>query len=49
MYYEVFMRKFDSHNFIDDSTVLVPMSVYFNNLGLIQLEMSNYETYTINN
>ena len=49
MYYEVFMRKFDSHNFINDSTVLVPMSVYFNNLGLIQLEMSNYETYTINN
>ena len=49
LYYEVFKRNFDSHNFINDSSVLVPMSVYFNNLGLIQLEMSNYETYTINN
>ncbi|PIF05886.1 MAG: hypothetical protein CSA36_04325 [Draconibacterium sp.] len=49
MYYEVIMKNFDSHNFISDSSVLVPMSVYFNNLGMIQLEMSNHETYTINN
>ena len=31
------------------ATVLVPMSVFFNKSGLIQLEMSNNETYTINN
>ncbi len=46
MYYKVFMRKFESN--VSDSSLLEPMSVYFNNLGLIQLEMSNHETYTIN-
>lgn len=49
MFYKVVMRNFDSYNFINDSSVLVPMSIYFNNLGIIQLEMSNNETYTINN
>ncbi len=48
MYYEVVKRDFDRHNFINDSSVLVPMSMYLNHLGIIQLKMSNYETYTRN-
>ncbi len=49
MYYKVVMKKFDSHYVVNDSSALEPKSIYFNNLGMIQLEMSNYETYTINN
>lgn len=49
MFYKVVKRDFDNHYFINDSSALVPMSVYFNNLGLIQLKMSNHETFTINN
>lgn len=49
MYYKVFKKDFDDHYYLNDSTVLVPMSVFFNKSGLIQLEMSNNETYTINN
>lgn len=48
MYFNVIRKDFDNHNFITDSSVLVPMSIYLNNLGLIQLEMSNHETFTLN-
>lgn len=41
----VFMRQFDFFNI--DSTVLVPKSMYFNDLGIVQIEMSNDETYTL--
>lgn len=40
-------KYFDSHYFIDDSTILVPGSALYNNLGLLQIKMSNDETFSI--
>lgn len=49
MFFNVVKRGFDNYNFDNDSSVLVPMYIYFNNLGVIQLEMSNNETFTLSN
>ncbi len=49
MFYEVIKSDFDYLYDNQDSTLLVPKSFYFNHLGMIQLKMSNNETYTINN
>ena len=48
-YKEVIEKKFDNHYFIDDSTVLIPESILYNDLGLLQIKMSNEETFSINN
>lgn len=48
-FYDVFKGEFDSYRIYEDSSVLIPRSLYYNNLGMIQLEMTNNETYTINN
>lgn len=47
MYYDVYEKQFDSHFFITDSSLLVPASILYNKLGLIQIKMSNNETYTL--
>ena len=40
-------KPFDFHMFTDDSTVVVPQSILYSNYGLLQIKMSNNETYTI--
>jgi hypothetical protein len=46
---DVIEKKFDMHYFIEDSTILVPESILINSLGLLQIKMSNAETFSINN
>lgn len=41
-------KSFDSHYFIQDSTVLVPESILYNELGLLYIRMNNDETYSLN-
>ncbi len=48
-YKNVVEKKFDSHYFIDDSTIQVPETILYNSLGLLQIKMSNEETFSINN
>lgn len=49
IYTDVIEKKFDIHYFIEDSTILVPESILYNSLGLLQIKMSNAETFSINN
>ncbi len=48
-YYDVKEKPFDRHSFIQDSSVLIPESIIYNDNGLIQIKMSNNETYSIHN
>ena len=48
LYTGVLMKPFDIHSFITDSTVLIPASVLYNYQGLIQITMTNDETYMLN-
>jgi hypothetical protein len=47
-YTNVIEKYFDSHYFIQDSTVLIPESILYNKLGLLQIKMSNDETFSLN-
>lgn len=47
MYYDVVSKEPESHFLSPDSSAFMLKSVYFNKLGLIQLEMSTNETFTI--
>jgi hypothetical protein len=47
-YKDVVEKKFDSHYFIEDSTILIPESVFYNHLGLLQIKMSDEETFSVN-
>lgn len=49
LYTNVIEKNFDNHYFIQDSAVLIPESILYNNLGLLQIKMSNDETFSINN
>ncbi|HOP04994.1 MAG TPA: hypothetical protein PL017_10560 [Tenuifilaceae bacterium] len=42
-------KPFDFHMFTDDSTVVKPQSILYNSSGLLQIIMSNNETYTVQN
>uniref|UniRef100_UPI0032180104 hypothetical protein n=1 Tax=uncultured Draconibacterium sp. TaxID=1573823 RepID=UPI0032180104 len=48
-YYDVLEKPFDSHYFIQDTSILIPESILYNDYGLIQIKMSNNEAYSINN
>lgn len=47
-FYNVYSKDFDSHGIVNNSSGILPQSLYLNNLGIIQIKMSNNETYTIN-
>ncbi len=47
-YFNVFEKSFYSSYFVD-STVLAPKSIFYNSQGLLQIKMSNDETYSIKN
>ncbi len=49
MYHKVIMKNFEHYGFTNDSTMLIPQSIYYNQKGILQIKMSNNETYTINN
>jgi len=49
LYTGVIEKYFDSHYFIQDSTILMPESILYNHLGLLQIKMSNDETFSLNN
>ncbi len=47
-YYNVYEKAFDSSFFID-STNMAPKSILYNSQGLLQIKMSNDETYSVKN
>ncbi len=49
MYHNVYSGNIDRQRFINDSSIIVPQTMFINNFGIIQIKMSNNETYTINN
>lgn len=48
-YFDVVLQEFDCYNDSVDSTELIPMYLLYNSDGLLQIKMTNDETYTFNN
>lgn len=48
LFYDVVKRDFEFYRPEEDSTLLLPGSVYLNSLGLLQIEMTNNESFTLN-
>lgn len=48
MYYDVYMKDFDSNHFADTS-VLNAKTLFYNSIGILQIKMTNDETFTIKN
>lgn len=49
-YQNVVEKHFDSHYYINDTTLLLPKAVFYNKqFGLLMLKMSNNETYSLVN
>lgn len=48
MYYDVAGKNFDG-NYFADSTVLAPQYLLYNSSGILQIKMTNEETFTIKN
>jgi hypothetical protein len=48
MCYEVYLKKFD-FNYFADTSVLNAESLYYNSTGILQIKMTNDETFTIKN
>lgn len=49
MFYNVVSQESVSSYSFEDSTLLRPETLFYNNLGLLQIKMSNDETFTFNN
>lgn len=49
LYFNVFEKDFETYNFLSDSLALSPKTLFYNNKGLLQIKMSNNETFTYNN
>lgn len=49
VYSDVVEKFFDYHYYVQDTSILLPKSILFNRLGVLQIKMSNDETYSINN
>ncbi len=47
-YYDVFEKALESNISKEDTDILVPKSILYNDYGLIQIKTSNDETYSIN-
>lgn len=48
-FYDVYSKDFDGHGLVSDSSAILPQTLFLNDSGIIQIKMSNNETYTINN
>lgn len=48
MFYKVYAKNFDS-NYFADTTVLNAKTLYYNSTGILQIKMTNDETFTIKN
>ncbi|MEI6575379.1 MAG: hypothetical protein WCO63_04300 [Bacteroidota bacterium] len=47
IYTHVVEAYVNNYSFTADSTILLPEWVYYNKLGLLQIKMSNHETYSL--
>jgi hypothetical protein len=47
LFTNVIEKYFDTHQFVQDTSILLPKSILYNELGLLQIKMSNNEKYSI--
>ncbi|MFA6403331.1 MAG: hypothetical protein WCX31_17165 [Salinivirgaceae bacterium] len=49
LFYYVFEKDFDFYYSLEDSTLFMPESILYNQYGLLQIKMTNDETYSLKN